>query len=57
METFLDYQYDSFVKKQLPLDFIDELKGIEAGGKKKGFKRLRTYCERVLVVSSFPGAL
>ena len=57
IEAFLDWQYDSYVRKQLPIEFLDELKGIKKGGKSRGFKMLSIYFERILVVSSFPGSL
>ena len=55
MESFLDFQYEVYVKKQLPLEFLDEIRGIHFGGAKKGHKMLNVYIERVLVISSFPG--
>ena len=57
IELFLDWQYESFVSKQLPMEFLEELRGIDKGGREEGFKLLGRYFKRTLVISSFPGAL
>jgi hypothetical protein len=33
IDIFLDWQYESYVRKQLPLEFLDELKGLKKAGK------------------------
>lgn len=56
MEMFLDWQYDSMIVKQIPNDFLEELRGIQnAGFKVHKISRLRNLVERVLVISSYPG--
>jgi len=58
METFLDWQYHHFVKKSIPLQFLNEIKGVQDGAyKSKQIKHINKLLERVLVISDFPGAL
>jgi hypothetical protein len=58
MEAFLDWQYHSFVRKSIPYQFLNELKGIKDGAfKSKKIKKINKLLERVLVISNFPGAL
>ena len=33
IEVFLDWQYESYVRKQLPPEFLQELKGLAKAGK------------------------
>ena len=33
IEVFLDWQYESYVRKQLPPGFIQEIKGLAKAGK------------------------
>ena len=56
VEIFLDWQYDSYVRKQLPIEFLDEIKGLKKAGREEGYKLMGMYFERVLVISSFPGS-
>lgn len=57
IELFLDWQYEAYVRKQLPMEFLEELKGIAKGGKEEGYRMLAVYFQRTLVISSFPGAI
>jgi hypothetical protein len=56
MELFLDWQYDNLIARQVPVEFQDELRGIQkAGFKEHQISRLRNTIERILVISSYPG--
>jgi hypothetical protein len=33
IQQFLDWQYDRYVRMQIPLEFIEELNGLRKGGK------------------------
>jgi len=57
MEMYLDWQYSSYVRKYIPVQFLQEINGIKDGGNKAGIKKLKKYIERTLVLSNFPGAL
>eukprot|EP01111_Echinosteliopsis_oligospora_P015071 TRINITY_DN5840_c0_g1_i1.p1 TRINITY_DN5840_c0_g1~~TRINITY_DN5840_c0_g1_i1.p1 ORF type:complete len:491 (+),score=115.53 TRINITY_DN5840_c0_g1_i1:14-1486(+) len=55
LETFLDWQWKSYLSKQLPEDFQNELAGLEQGSKEAGYPDMITKVTRMLVLSSFPG--
>jgi hypothetical protein len=43
MEMYLDWQYRSYVKKYIPVQFLQEIKGIKDGGNKAGIRNLKKY--------------
>lgn len=51
----MDWQYHSYVRKEIPIQFINEIKGVRDGAfKARKIKNIRKFVERFLVVSSFP---
>ena len=55
LEMFLDWQFNSYVSKQMQPEFKEELLGIRDGGYSTGNYAIYRYVQRVLVVSSYPG--
>jgi hypothetical protein len=54
----LDWQYRRYVRRNLPLQYISEVKGVGDGAfRAKKIKNVNKLLERVLVISNFPGAL
>eukprot|EP01027_Heterolobosea_sp_BB2_P016936 GEZU01024037.1.p1 GENE.GEZU01024037.1~~GEZU01024037.1.p1 ORF type:complete len:527 (+),score=161.19 GEZU01024037.1:76-1656(+) len=53
--VFLDWQFESFLSKQIPQEYVDELNGIRDGGAAIGIDELDTLVKRVITVSNFPG--
>ena len=43
IEVFLDWQYESYVRKQLPVEFLQELKGLAKAGFETKHKLLAVY--------------
>ena len=43
IEVFLDWQYESYVRKQLPVEFLQELKGMAKAGYETKHKLLAVY--------------
>jgi len=57
LEAFLDWQWSSFLSKQLPQEYLDELKGVKAGCesvKSPGADKVWT---RITVLANLPGTL
>ena len=52
---FLDWQFNSYVSKQMQPEFKEELLGLRDGGYSTGNYAIYRYVQRVLVVSSYPG--
>lgn len=55
-ELFLDWQYDNLIYHNVPWEFNEEMRGIQAAGfKNHNSSKLRVLAQRYLVVSSYPG--
>ena len=52
LERFLDWQYARHVKKSLPREFVDELRGIQDAGTEAGLPSLGTCVQRTLTISA-----
>lgn len=53
---FLDWQWDDYLSKQVPQDYMDEISGLTAGGRAAGIKHdLGKYSTRGIVLANFPG--
>jgi hypothetical protein len=52
---FLDWQFNSYVVRQIQPEFQDELLGLRDAGYKTGNYDLHRLVKRILVVSSYPG--
>eukprot|EP01028_Stygiella_incarcerata_P006231 TRINITY_DN2551_c0_g1_i2.p1 TRINITY_DN2551_c0_g1~~TRINITY_DN2551_c0_g1_i2.p1 ORF type:complete len:515 (+),score=117.18 TRINITY_DN2551_c0_g1_i2:142-1686(+) len=53
--VFLDWQWDTFLSKQIPGEFVDELRGFEMAGKETGIPDLHRYVARIVTLSNAPG--
>ena len=57
MEDFLDHQWDNWLSKQVPQDYLDEIEGIKAGGESNSQTGLDRYITRTIVLANLPGTL
>lgn len=57
LEWFMDWQYNSYVVKQMHEEFKEELLGIKDAGYRSGLYQLHRLVKRTLVVSSYPGGI
>lgn len=56
LELFLDWQFDEFVVKNIPLEFLEELRGLQNGAESEHkIHSMRSMIQRTLVISSYPG--
>lgn len=55
MEWFMDWQFNSYVVKQMHDEFKEELLGLKDAGYRTGLFQLHRLVKRTLVVSSYPG--
>jgi len=55
LEEFLDWQWDSYLSKQVPKEYFEELKGVKDGAEARGFYNIEKYIQRIYVISNFPG--
>lgn len=54
----LDWQWDDYLSKQLPQEYLDELKGLTAGGLSIGLKHdVGRLASRGIVLANLPGTL
>lgn len=54
-ERFFDWQYHSYLKKEIPLEFISEIRGVADGAfKAKKSHKIKKILQRSLVISSIP---
>jgi len=54
-EDFVDWQWNDYLSVQVPQEFKEELKGIQAGGLDIGIPNLSALISRAIVLSNFPG--
>jgi len=58
MNKFLDWQWDNYLSKEVPAEYLDEIKGLTAGGKAARVKGdVGLTASRVTVIANFPGSL
>ena len=58
MNAFLDWQWDNYLSKELPAEYIDEICGLTAGGLKARVKGdVGKTSSRATVIANFPGSL
>lgn len=58
MNLFLDWQWDNYLSKQVPAEYLDEIKGLTEGGRKAGVKGdVGRTATRATVIANFPGSL
>eukprot|EP01112_Ceratiomyxa_fruticulosa_P004730 TRINITY_DN15272_c0_g1_i1.p1 TRINITY_DN15272_c0_g1~~TRINITY_DN15272_c0_g1_i1.p1 ORF type:complete len:494 (-),score=86.02 TRINITY_DN15272_c0_g1_i1:61-1542(-) len=55
-EVFLDWQWNDYLSKQVPQEFIDEMSGVGDGAAAAGFgSGLDKLMQRSIVIANFPG--
>eukprot|EP01031_Cornospumella_fuschlensis_P030485 gene30485-36846_t len=55
---FLDWQWTDYLSKQVPQDYMDEIRGITAGGKAAGLKKdVGAITGWGITLANFPGSL
>ncbi|GAM26629.1 hypothetical protein SAMD00019534_098040, partial [Acytostelium subglobosum LB1] len=55
MELFIDWQYQDFLSKQMPKDFVDEMQGVVDGATSVGMPDLGPILHRAITLANFPG--
>jgi hypothetical protein len=51
----LDWQWKQYLSKQVPAEYLEEIAGIEAGAKARGFASVGKIISRVIVLANAPG--
>eukprot|EP01133_Synstelium_polycarpum_P017413 gene17413-20778_t len=54
-DLFLDWQWAEFLSKQMPQEYLDEIRGFNDGASSIGLPDLGFIMSRTITVSSFPG--
>ena len=54
-ENFLDWQWDSYLSKQVPQEYMDELSGIEDGANDVGVANVGKFSSRGITLANLPG--
>lgn len=58
MNAFLDWQWDNYLSKAVPPEYMDEMSGLTAGGMKAHVKGdVGKTAQRATVIANFPGSL
>lgn len=52
LDAFLDYQFETYLTRQMPQHFLDELRGVEDAGNDAGLPKLGAYVRRGLTLSN-----
>lgn len=51
----LERQWNKYLSKQIPSEFVEEMEGIDQGAKDIGVEGIGRLLQRSLVISNFPG--